>query len=369
MTTTNKQNIKEAVKYASKLGKAMERVLYSLCQVKCENGLLWFNGPDWIIQVPAPSHVNFPYTEMCKDELTRLICDEIEVLELKEETDSKGNLIQSFVLNCDGIKQGFTSIKAGEEYLHNMPHNDDTDPSVQISAETVKKMVPYICKEPLKPQMCCLHIEKGYMVATDAHRLIEIPCDYTGEDPINVDREFLLNTIGCHYLGYKMINTSAGAEPKTRLMFQFTNKFNFIGWHFAADLDGVKYPDYKCVIPQDVETGILLDVNTFIPVLERATKAANQTTKQIVFSCNGKTELKAIDIDYNREFSQELNAIHNMTDDNNQLFEIGFNGEILKNCLSDYTGDVFLQMSKPSRAAQFLKNGDRVLIMPVMLSH
>ena len=105
------------------------------------------------------------------------------------------------------------------------------------------------------------------------------------------------------------------------------------------------------------------DKTKLMKTIDKALIFANQTTHQVRLNINGEAQISAEDIDLSTEFNAKM-PCEKTGDD----IIIGFNGELLNECLKDTDGIIL--MSAPNRAVLLTDSQDDiVLLMPLMLKH
>jgi len=205
-------------------------------------------------------------------------------------------------------------------------------------------IIPYLCKDDMKPAMTGVYFDGDNMVGTDAHRLRVISAPSEG------------SAILCKEVATLLKYSGAKAYKNGRV-----------------ELDGVVidkgvidqiYPNYQNVIPKMenmTNTIFVQDKKTFIGFAETAAKI-NPSTKAVKLTLkDGNLNIYASDIDTGAEVSFDMPATGNDC-------KVAYNGRLLAECLKSIEGSSFsLHFDSAGRPA--LINDESLLIMPVMINN
>lgn len=218
-----------------------------------------------------------------------------------------------------------------------------------------------VSKEELRPTMCGINLVKNdfiYMNGTDGNRLSSSVLDVASEGTIDI---------------------SIPVKPLASLNTFFTDKVNIQYGKFLTISDdsttvqitiiNEKFPDIFAVMPKVNEDDIVVKAKKFdlMKLLKLATLYGNKTSGLIVFTVkDGELIIDAQDLDYN------VSATERYQCKTNGEIKIGFNGNILLDCVKNLNCDtVEFRFTEPNKAALIL-DADRManqkmLIMPLMI--
>lgn len=224
--------------------------------------------------------------------------------------------------------------------------------------------------DDLRPAMsgvyCDISPDSIIFVATDAHKLVRYKrTDVSAENSTS----FIMPKKPLNQL--KSILPSDTSE--VNVVYNETNaRFTFKNVDLICRLIEGRYPNYEAVIPTDNPNTLIVDRQSFITTVKRASFFANKSTNQIRLTITGQELfVDAEDVDFAHESRQRLSC--NFTGDD---MEIGFNSRFLVEMLVNMgTENIRLEMSAPNRAG-ILKPVDGenqsedllMLVMPVMLN-
>ncbi len=204
-------------------------------------------------------------------------------------------------------------------------------------------------------------------VATDAHKLVK----YSRTD-VTADQaaEFIMPK--------KPLNLLKGvlgdAESDVIIEYNDVNvKFKFDKLVLICRLIDGKYPDYEVVIPKENPNKLVIDRESFLNSVRRASIFSSKTTHQIRLKMAGKElNISAEDLDYANKADERLSCDYQGDD-----MQIGFNSRFLSEMLTNLDSkDISIEMSLPNRAGVLTPidgtdEGEQIsmLVMPVMLSN
>lgn len=224
--------------------------------------------------------------------------------------------------------------------------------------------------DDLRPAMsgvyCDLSTDSVIFVATDAHKLVR----YKRNDAAAENNSTFI-------MAKKPLNLLKGILPSddtpVKIEYSETNaRFVFKNIDLVCRLIEGRYPNYEAVIPSDNPNTLIVDRQSFITTLRRASFFASKSTNQIRLSITGQELfVDAEDIDFAHESRQRLSCNYDGED-----MEIGFNSRFLVEMLNNLnTENIRLEMSAPNRAG-ILRPVEQenaaedvlMLVMPVMLN-
>ncbi|MDO4727506.1 MAG: DNA polymerase III subunit beta [Bacteroidota bacterium] len=202
-------------------------------------------------------------------------------------------------------------------------------------------------------------------VATDAHKLVK----YSRTDiKAEQETEFIMPKKPLAILKGILDNS----EAEVTVEYNESNAaFTINNYKLTCRLIDGKFPNYENVIPKENPNKLLINRNTFLSSVRRASAFSNKTTYQIRLKMAG-TELNiyAEDPDYSGKAHERLSCDYQGDD-----LEIGFSSKFLSEMLNNLSSDeISLEMSMPNRAGILapldgLNEGENVLmlVMPVSL--
>jgi DNA polymerase-3 subunit beta len=240
----------------------------------------------------------------------------------------------------------------------------------ELLLTAINKTIFATGNDDLRPAMsgvyCDLSPDSVIFVATDAHKLVRYKrTDASAE------------TSTTFIMPKKPLNQLKSILPadttEVQVIYNETNaRFTFKNVDLVCRLIEGRYPNYEAVIPQDNPNTLIVDRQSLITTLRRASFFANKSTNQIRLSINGQELfIDAEDIDFAHESRQRLSC--NYTGDD---MEIGFNSRFLIEMLVNIsTENIRLELSAPNRAgilrpldAENKAEDLLMLVMPVMLN-
>lgn len=274
-------------------------------------------------------------------------------------------------------------IAADEAKFRITGHNADEFPrSPQMEATTsfvlssdllltaINKTIFATGNDDLRPAMsgvfCDISPDSIIFVATDAHKLVRYKrSDASAENSTS----FIMPKKPLNQLKSILPSDNSGVN----VVYNDTNaRFTFKNVDLICRLIEGRYPNYEAVIPTDNPNTLIVDRQSFITTVRRASFFANKSTNQIRLTITGQELfIDAEDIDFAHESRQRLSCNYTGED-----MEIGFNSRFLVEMLVNIgTENIRLEMSAPNRAG-ILKPVDSenpgedllMLVMPVMLN-
>jgi len=229
---------------------------------------------------------------------------------------------------------------------------------------TFSKAVKFISKDGLRPAMqhICLDFEnyKCEVVATDAHRLYLSP-KFEGSEKERV--QILINEQTAKILAKNKPDselTEISILDNDRIMVNGEIYNNQTEWNY------MKFPDYRCVIP-DYKESMQFEVKPFIANVKKVMPYANKSTNQVNFHLNGSIALHSQDVDFSFECNADMPYITKSFPDT----DIAFNGKLLTESLSIFKEKVIKMKTagNSKQAGIFTNDTDTVLLMPLQLNY
>lgn len=220
--------------------------------------------------------------------------------------------------------------------------------------QSISKVLFATSNDDLRPTLSGVYFDNGFIVATDAHKLVKV------ESSIN----------GNFILPKKASQQLKNLLPKNTnvtLQYNQTNAlFSFDNITIITRLVDGKYPNYEAVIPKENPNRLSINRQEFISVLKRMEVFANKQTNQIRLDLSDfEVLISSENVDYRSRAKETLDAVYS-----GQSMAIGVNAKFLVEMLNSLNCDeVFLDMSEPNRA--ILINGEEgilMLCMPIMLN-
>lgn len=240
----------------------------------------------------------------------------------------------------------------------------------ELLLTAINKTIFATGNDDLRPAMsgvyCDLAPDSVIFVATDAHKLVRYKrTDATAAESTS----FIMPKKPLNQL--KSILPADSSEIS--VLYNETNaRFTFKNIDLVCRLIEGRYPNYEAVIPTDNPNTLIVDRQSLITTLKRASFFANKSTNQIRLSITGQELfVDAEDVDFAHESRQRLSC--NYTGDD---MEIGFNSRFLIEMLVNIsTENIRLELSAPNRAgilrpldAENKAEDLLMLVMPVMLN-
>jgi len=203
-----------------------------------------------------------------------------------------------------------------------------------------------------KPEMSCVFVNENKFVATNGHQLHWQNTDLKAKE-ILIHQTLI-------FLAKQLDNKSPycySCYKKGKLSYsEFTNDTLVITQLNVTE----KYVNYKGAIPDNFTTYFTVDKKQLINELKNCAKINNN---RVTFTVKDKLEIETDNLDFNTEYSSSLEISDVVK---GQVFEIGFNPNMLSDCLKVAPDDnVTFKMIAPDKGAMI---NDNILIMPVMLS-
>ena len=220
--------------------------------------------------------------------------------------------------------------------------------------QSISKVLFATANDALRPTLSGVYFDSGFIVATDAHKLVKV------ESTIN----------GNFILPKKASQQLKNLLPKNTnvtLQYNQTNAlFSFDNITIITRLVDGKYPNYEAVIPKENPNRLSINRQEFISVLKRMEVFANKQTNQIRLDLRDfEVLISSEDVDINKRAKETLDAVYS-----GESMAIGVNAKFLVEMLNSLNcEEVYLDMSEPNRA--ILINGEEgvlELIMPIMLN-
>jgi DNA polymerase-3 subunit beta len=220
--------------------------------------------------------------------------------------------------------------------------------------EKIKSVLPFVSDDDSRPAMTGININ-GEIAATDGHRMKWVK----SSGKTKKDFGFILPAGVAKLLKEENYQLNTGESNGTKYIELYTDTYSIT----TKPIDE-RYPDYQNAIPKENPISVNIEKKDFLESLNLALLAANKTTHQIRIGLKIKeVEISSECLDSSTEFSDTLPAA---VFGNSEKFDIGFNGEFLKEFVEDIEGEkLTFEFSRPNRPA--IINNTR-LLMPVMLS-
>ena len=220
--------------------------------------------------------------------------------------------------------------------------------------KAISKVLFATSNDELRPQFCGVYFDNGFIVATDAHKLVKVET--------NINADFILPKKASQQL-----KNLLPKDTNVALQYNQTNAlFAFDNITIITRLVDGKYPNYEAVIPKENPNRLSINRQEFISVLKRMEVFANKQTNQIRLDLSEfETLISSEDVDYRNKAKETLNGVYS-----GQGMAIGVNAKFLVEMLNSLNcEEVFLDMSEPNKA--ILINGEEgvnMLVMPLMLN-
>lgn len=221
--------------------------------------------------------------------------------------------------------------------------------------------------DELRPSMSGINLSingKATFAATDGHRLIRY-----NQEGIAHDQEFsvILPKKSCALL-------KSNLKPTDQVKAEFSSNhasFTFDTTEMITRLIDERYPDYENAIPRDNPFKLVVNKFDLLGSLKRIINYSNKGTNQIRFILSDSVNVKAENLEFNNEASEQVKAEYV-----GERLEIGFNGKFLIEMLGSLnTEQIEMELSAPNRAVVFrpVKQEESedllLLLMPVMLNN
>ena len=238
----------------------------------------------------------------------------------------------------------------------NTPSVDEQGVEINSSdlQQSISKVLFATANDDLKPTLSGVYFDNGFIVATDAHKLVKVET--------NINADFILPKKASQQL-----KNLLPKDTNVALQYNQTNAlFAFDNITIITRLVDGKYPNYNAVIPKENPNRLSINRQEFISVLKRMEVFANKQTNQIRLDLSEfEALISSEDTDYRNKAKETLNGVYS-----GQEIAIGVNAKFLVEMLNTLNcEEVFLDMSEPNKA--ILINGEKgvlMLIMPIMLN-
>ena len=238
----------------------------------------------------------------------------------------------------------------------NTPSVDEQGVEINSSdlQQSISKVLFATANDDLKPTLSGVYFDNGFIVATDAHKLVKVET--------NINADFILPKKASQQL-----KNLLPKDTNVVLQYNQTNAlFSFDNITIITRLVDGKYPNYNAVIPKENPNRLSINRQEFISVLKRMEVFANKQTNQIRLDLSEfEALISSEDTDYRNKAKETLNGVYS-----GQGIAIGVNAKFLVEMLNTLNcEEVFLDMSEPNKA--ILINGEKgvlMLIMPIMLN-
>ena len=220
--------------------------------------------------------------------------------------------------------------------------------------QSISKVLFATSNDDLRPTLSGVYFDNGFIVATDAHKLVKVES--------NINADFILPKKASQQL-----KNLLPKDTNVTLQYNQTNAlFSFDNITIITRLVDGKYPNYEAVIPKENPNRLSINRQEFISVLKRMEVFANKQTNQIRLDLSDfEVLISSEDVDYRSRAKETLEAVYS-----GQSMAIGVNAKFLVEMLNSLNcEEVYLDMSEPNRA--ILINGEvgvLMLCMPIMLN-
>ena len=220
--------------------------------------------------------------------------------------------------------------------------------------QSISKVLFATANDDLRPTLSGVYFDNGFIVATDAHKLVKVESTINGN--------FILPKKASQQL-----KNLLPKDTNVTLQYNQTNAlFSFDNITIITRLVDGKYPNYEAVIPKENPNRLSINRQEFISVLKRMEVFANKQTNQIRLDLSDfEVLISSEDVDYRSRAKETLDAVYS-----GEPMAIGVNAKFLVEMLNSLNcEEVYLDMSEPNRA--ILINGEEgvlELIMPIMLN-
>ena len=220
--------------------------------------------------------------------------------------------------------------------------------------QSISKVLFATANDDLRPTLSGVYFDNGFIVATDAHKLVKVET--------NINADFILPK-----KAPQQLKNLLPKDKNVTLQYNQTNAlFSFDNITIITRLVDGKYPNYEAVIPKENPNRLSINRQEFISVLKRMEVFANKQTNQIRLDLSDFDVLISSEgVGYRNKAKETLNGVYS-----GQEMVIGFNAKFLVEMLNSLNcNEVFLDMSEPNRA--ILINGEvgvLMLCMPMVLN-
>lgn len=220
--------------------------------------------------------------------------------------------------------------------------------------QSISKVLFATANDDLRPTLSGVYFDNGFIVATDAHKLVKVESSINGN--------FILPKKASQQL-----KNLLPKDTNVTLQYNQTNAlFSFDNITIITRLIDGKYPNYEAVIPKENPNRLSINRQEFISVSKRMEVFANKQTNQIRLDLSDfEVFISSEDVDYRSRAKETLDAVYS-----GEPMAIGVNAKFLVEMLNSLNcEEVYLDMSEPNRA--ILINGEDgvlMLCMPIMLN-
>lgn len=220
--------------------------------------------------------------------------------------------------------------------------------------QSISKVLFATANDDLRPTLSGVYFDNGFIVATDAHKLVKVESSINGN--------FILPKKASQQL-----KNLLPKDTNVTLQYNQTNAlFSFDNITIITRLIDGKYPNYEAVIPKENPNRLSINRQEFISVLKRMEVFANKQTNQIRLDLSDfEVFISSEDVDYRSRAKETLDAVYS-----GEPMAIGVNAKFLVEMLNSLNcEEVYLDMSEPNRAILInSEEGVLMLCMPIMLN-
>lgn len=233
--------------------------------------------------------------------------DLIDCLNMMKEPQAKAELLTKPVLSALAeFTEGKRRVKVTGEHPDNFPYTTPNSAELfhvgdftEQHLEDLEIALCYVSNDALRPSMTGIQVG-DHITATDAHRLYFKPIEPLMESMILPAKavKILLNFGPKHW----QVFCSADALHTAFLSDDGT-------YIITRNIDA-RYPDWKVVIPDKKECAAIVTgkKEDLLEEIKNAGKYANSSTNCVTLGLNGKVTISAREIDFKKEYSNEVNA-------------------------------------------------------------
>ena len=220
--------------------------------------------------------------------------------------------------------------------------------------QSISKVLFATANDDLRPTLSGVYFDNGFIVATDAHKLVKVESSINGN--------FILPKKASQQL-----KNLLPKDTNVTLQYNQTNAlFSFDNITIITRLIDGKYPNYEAVIPKENPNRLSINRQEFISVLKRMEVFANKQTNQIRLDLSDfEVFISSEYVDYRSRAKETLDAVYS-----GEPMAIGVNAKFLVEMLNSLNcEEVYLDMSEPNRAILInSEEGVLMLCMPIMLN-
>lgn len=245
-------------------------------------------------------------------------------------------------LTIDGVRKfNFSDLSNIDDYpvLPEMPTK-----KLRLNYSDLLRSFKYCSDDELRPVLCSVFISE-HVVATDAHLLV-----YRKSEEIP-GQGILIASHAKKYLGSDLVS------------FAYSDKwalFKFADYSLITKQTEGKYPSYMSVVPVDQPGLMKIKKSDLLEQIDFALITANSAKCVKLSAQSGKLSISSKDIDYSRGYESGIAGEYNGVE-----IAIGFDGERLKNSVSDLPEELSIAYTDSARAVVI--NGES-LLMPTLLN-